>query len=52
MGLGLPLVKGLIELHGGSVEARSDGPDQGSELILHVPLKPVVIQGMRIVSPN
>jgi PAS domain S-box-containing protein len=37
LGLGLSLVKGLVELHGGRVEARSDGVGQGSELIVHLP---------------
>jgi PAS domain S-box-containing protein len=40
LGLGLSLVKGLAELHGGSVEARSDGPGRGSELVLRLPLAP------------
>lgn len=38
LGLGLALVKGFIELHGGSVEAESAGPMQGSEFILRLPL--------------
>jgi PAS domain S-box-containing protein len=38
LGLGLALVKGLVELHGGSVSARSDGPGMGSEFVVHLPL--------------
>jgi len=37
LGLGLALVKSLVTLHGGRVEARSDGPGQGSEFIVHLP---------------
>ena len=40
LGLGLSLVKGLVELHGGSVEARSDGPGRGAEFVLRLPLAP------------
>lgn len=39
MGLGLALVKGLIELHGGEVHAHSPGPGQGTELTLLLPLE-------------
>jgi CheY-like chemotaxis protein len=40
LGLGLALVKGLIELHGGSVRASSPGAGQGSEFTLRLPLAP------------
>ncbi len=40
LGLGLALVKGFVELHGGSVEARSEGPGRGSEFLLRLPLAP------------
>lgn len=38
LGIGLTLVKSLVELHGGTVSARSDGPNQGSEFIVSLPL--------------
>lgn len=37
LGIGLSLVKSLVELHGGRVEAHSDGPDQGSEFVIRLP---------------
>jgi signal transduction histidine kinase len=38
LGIGLSLVRGLVELHGGRVEARSDGPGCGSEFVVRLPL--------------
>jgi signal transduction histidine kinase len=38
MGVGLALVKGLVGLHGGTVEAHSEGPGKGSEFIVSLPL--------------
>jgi CheY-like chemotaxis protein len=38
LGVGLSLVRGLLALHGGSVEARSEGPGRGSEFIVRLPL--------------
>jgi len=38
LGLGLALVKGIIELHGGEVSARSAGPTLGSEFTIRLPL--------------
>jgi PAS domain S-box-containing protein len=38
LGLGLTLVRRLVELHGGSIEAYSAGPRQGSEFVVRLPL--------------
>jgi two-component system CheB/CheR fusion protein len=37
MGIGLSLVKNLVEKHGGSVAAHSDGPGLGSEFVVRLP---------------
>ena len=38
LGIGLHIVKRIVELHGGSVVARSDGPGTGSEFVVSLPL--------------
>ena len=38
LGIGLTLTKRLVELHGGRIEARSDGVGLGSEFVVHLPL--------------
>jgi signal transduction histidine kinase/CheY-like chemotaxis protein len=38
LGIGLTLVRSLIEMHDGSVEVRSEGVDRGSEFIVRLPL--------------
>jgi CheY-like chemotaxis protein len=38
LGIGLTLVRSLVSMHGGSVEAKSDGPGLGSEFIVRLPL--------------
>jgi signal transduction histidine kinase len=37
LGLGLALVKSFVELHGGSVAAKSDGPGMGAEFVVRLP---------------
>jgi len=38
LGIGLTLVKRLVEMHGGTVSAESRGPEQGSTFIVRIPL--------------
>jgi signal transduction histidine kinase len=38
--IGLALVRGLVELHGGRVEVQSDGPGKGSEFLVRLPIIP------------
>jgi PAS domain S-box-containing protein len=37
LGIGLALVKGIVDLHGGRIEAFSDGPGHGSEFVVTLP---------------
>jgi CheY-like chemotaxis protein len=50
LGVGLTLVRSLVELHEGSVEAHSKGPGQGSEFIVRLPLAPPVLRSEPVAA--
>jgi two-component system CheB/CheR fusion protein len=50
LGLGLALVKGLVELHGGSVSARSGGRDKGAEFVVRLPLDEQGVVAPRVMA--
>ena len=42
LGIGLTMVRTLVKMHGGSVQAFSEGPGRGTELVVRLPLAPAV----------
>jgi signal transduction histidine kinase len=45
LGVGLALVRSIILMHGGEVEASSKGPDQGSEFVVRLPVSVAIQSG-------
>ncbi len=52
LGIGLTLVRTLVELHGGSVTASSDGPGLGSEFLVRLPLPTISQPVTRTSTPG
>ncbi len=49
MGVGLSLVRAIVEMHGGAVECLSDGPGKGSEFVINLPLsQPAAVDGTAV----
>jgi len=52
LGIGLTLVKQLVEMHGGTVEACSDGPGHGSEFVVCLPTHIPASEAIRADGPH
>ncbi|MEQ8663931.1 MAG: ATP-binding protein, partial [Gammaproteobacteria bacterium] len=51
LGIGLALVRDLVELHGGTITAASEGPDRGSEFTLTLPMT-AALRAAPTLSPD
>jgi PAS domain S-box-containing protein len=51
LGLGLAIVRHLVELHGGAVTATSDGDGRGATFMVRLPLAPVGLSGPAAAAP-
>jgi PAS domain S-box-containing protein len=52
LGIGLSLTRGLVDLHGGQIEARSAGPGYGSEFIVRLPRRDSRIMPQMMPASN
>jgi PAS domain S-box-containing protein len=52
LGLGLALVKNLVEMHGGAIEAHSEGADRGSTFVVKLPVMAAVTPEQKRVHPQ
>ncbi len=51
LGIGLTIVRRLVEMHGGTIEAHSAGPGSGSEFCVHLPLAAALAAAEPTASP-
>jgi len=52
LGLGLAMVKGLVELHGGTVDVESGGPGKGTEIRVRLPLHSGPVRDAAPAAPH
>jgi PAS domain S-box-containing protein len=52
LGVGLTIVKRLVEMHGGKVEAHSQGPGKGSEFVIRLPIALALITEQQPAASN
>jgi CheY-like chemotaxis protein len=51
LGIGLALAKGVVELHGGTIEAHSAGTERGSEFIVRLPIRTQQVRSQNKNAP-
>lgn len=52
LGIGLTLARRLVEMHGGSIHVFSDGPGQGSEFVVRLPVLGQIKEDRRPAEPS
>jgi len=52
LGIGLSLASALVSMHGGTIEARSEGLGTGSEFLIHLPLAEARTPGFQDPTPR
>ena len=52
LGIGLSIVQRLVQMHGGSIEARSDGPGSGSEFVVRLPVALALVGNQPVEEAN
>ncbi len=52
LGLGLSIVKSLVEMHGGEIRAESDGPNSGTTFFVSLPIAPLSLHDDIIETKN
>ncbi|MEP7299717.1 MAG: PAS domain-containing protein, partial [Burkholderiales bacterium] len=52
LGIGLSLAKGLVEMHGGTIEAHSEGEGRGSEFVVRLPVVPSAVENISPIEPD
>jgi PAS domain S-box-containing protein len=51
LGIGLTVAQNLVQMHGGNIEARSEGPGRGAEFILSLPLSVGLVTDTVVTAP-